>query len=52
MKKYTKSDLEAIICTQQENLTVIQDFLGIIKHQNELLRQANQRLRDQIAKME
>ncbi len=26
MKKYTKSDLEAIIGTQQENLTVIQDF--------------------------
>lgn len=46
--RYTKADLEQIVYTQLENLNAMNDLLSIIKHQNELLRNANKKLKDEI----
>ncbi len=46
--KYTKADLERIVHTQLENLNAIHDLLKIMKLQNELIENANKKLKDEI----
>ena len=46
--RYTKADLEQIVYTQLENLNAMNDLLRIMKHQNELLNQANEKLKNEI----
>ena len=48
MKTYTKADLEQIVMTQLENLNAMHDLLSIMKIQNELLHNANKKLKDEI----
>ena len=40
-RRYTKADLEEIVYLQLENLNAMHDLLSIMKHQNELLNNAN-----------
>lgn len=47
--RYTKADLEEIVCTQLENLNAVNDLLSIMKLQNELLNNANKKLKDEIS---
>jgi hypothetical protein len=47
--KYTKADLEKIVLTQLENLNGMNDLLSIMKVQNELIHNANKKLRDEIS---
>lgn len=49
MMKYTKADLEKIVFTQLENLNAMNDLLSIMKVQNELIPNANKKLRDEIS---
>lgn len=49
MMKYTKADLEKIVFTQLENLNGMNDLLSIMKVQNELIQNANKKLRDEIS---
>lgn len=49
MKRYTKADLEQIVYTQLENLNAMHDLLNIMKVQNELLHNANKKLKDEIS---
>ncbi|QMU64197.1 MAG: hypothetical protein GKR88_18455 [Flavobacteriaceae bacterium] len=49
MMKYTKADLERIVFTQLENLNAMNDLLSIMKVQNELIQNANKKLRDEIS---
>ena len=49
MKQYTKADLERIVMVQLENLSAIHDLLSIMKVQNELLHNANKKLKDETA---
>lgn len=44
-KKYKKADLEELVYLQLENLNAVHDLISIMKHQNELLEQANSRLK-------
>ncbi|WP_298516264.1 hypothetical protein [uncultured Kordia sp.] len=46
--KYTKADLEKVVYTQLENLNAIHDLLRIMKVQNELIENANKKLKDEI----
>ena len=46
--KYTKADLERIVYTQLDNLNAIHDLLKIMKLQNELIENANKKLKDEI----
>ncbi len=46
--KYTKADLEQIVYAQLENLNALHDLLSIMKHQNELIRNVNKKLKDEI----
>lgn len=46
--RYTKADLEQIVYTQLENLNAMHDLISIMKHQNELLKNANKKLKDEI----
>lgn len=48
MRRYTKADLEQIVYSQLENLNAIHDLLSIMKHQNELIENANKKLKDEI----
>ncbi|MCX2680941.1 hypothetical protein OOZ15_13390 [Galbibacter sp. EGI 63066] len=48
MKRYTKADLEALVYMQLENLNAMHDLLSIMKHQNELLHNANKKLKEEI----
>ncbi|QMU63360.1 MAG: hypothetical protein GKR88_03070 [Flavobacteriaceae bacterium] len=48
MSRYTKADLERIVSMQYENLNAIHDLLSIMKHQNELLTNANKKLSDEV----
>jgi len=48
-RTYTKSDLEQIVYTQLENLNAMHDLLNIMKVQNELLHNANKKLKDEIS---
>ena len=47
-KRYTKADLEEIIYNQLENLNAMHDLLGIMKLQNDLIQNINQKLREEI----
>ncbi len=49
MRTYTKADLEQIVMTQLENLNAMHDLLSIMKTQNELLHNANKKLKDEIS---
>lgn len=46
--KYTKADLERIVYTQLDNLNAIHDLLRIMKMQNELIENANKKLKDEV----
>ena len=48
-KRYTKADLEEIVSVQLENLNAMHDLLSIMKHQNELLNNANKKLKDEVS---
>ena len=48
-KRYTKSDLEEIVYIQLENLNAMHDLLSIMKVQNELINNANKKLKDEIS---
>mgnify|MGYP000278552421 CR=1 FL=1 len=50
MKKYTKAQLEALVCCQLENLNGMHDLLRIMKFQNELIQNINTSLREEIGK--
>lgn len=47
--RYTKSDLEQIVSVQLENLNAMHDLLNIMKHQNELLKKANKKLKNEVS---
>lgn len=47
--RYTKAQLEEIVYCQLENLNAMHDLLRIMKHQNELLENANKKLNDEIS---
>lgn len=49
MRTYTKADLEQIVMTQLENLNAMHDLLSIMKVQNELIHNANKKLKDEIS---
>lgn len=46
--RYTKADLEQIVGAQLENLNAMHDLLAIMKLQNELIENANKKLKDEI----
>jgi len=46
--RYTKAQLEQIVYTQLENLNAIHDLLRIMKVQNELIENANKKLKDEV----
>ena len=48
-RRYTKADLERIVTVQLENLNAMHDLISIMKHQNELLNNANKKLKDEIS---
>ncbi|NAS13679.1 hypothetical protein [Poritiphilus flavus] len=45
---YTKAELEQIVYRQLENLNAMNDLLQIMKLQNELIENANTKLKDEI----
>lgn len=47
--QYTKADLEELVSCQLENLNAMHDLLSIMKVQNELLNNANKKLKDEIS---
>ena len=47
-RRYTKADLEQIVCVQLENLNAMHDLLNIMKDQNELMNSANKKMKDEI----
>lgn len=47
--QYTKADLQELVSCQLENLNAIHDLLSIMKVQNELLHNANKKLKDEIS---
>ena len=47
-RRYTKADLDEIVYSQLENLDAMHDLLRIMKVQNELLDNANKKLRQEI----
>lgn len=49
MRQYTKADLEVLVSCQLENLNAMYDLLSIMKVQNELLHNANKKLKDEIS---
>lgn len=46
--KYTKADLEQVVSIQLDNLNAIHDLLRVMKLQNELIENANKKLKDEI----
>lgn len=46
--RYTKADLEEIVACQLENLNAMHDLLRIMKFQNDLLKNANKKLKEEI----
>jgi len=48
-RRYTKADLKQIVYSQLENLNAMHDLLNIMKVQNELLHNANKKLKDEIS---
>ena len=49
-RRYTKADLEEIVAMQYHNLNAIHDLISIMKHQNELVKNANKKLTEKTAK--
>lgn len=49
MRNYTKADLEELVYCQLENLNAMHDLLAIMKTQNELLHNANKKLKNEIS---
>ena len=47
-RTYTKSQLEELIYSQLENLNAMNDLISIMRHQNELLKNANKKLKEEI----
>ena len=47
--RYTKEQLEQIVFTQLENLNAMNDLLRIMKVQNEIIVNANKKLKDEIS---
>ena len=47
--KYTKADLEELVSHQLENLNAMHDLLNIMKVQNDLLENANKKLKNEIS---
>lgn len=47
--RYTKAQLEEIVFCQLENLDAMHDLLRIMKVQNELLKNANKKLSEEIS---
>lgn len=47
-RAYTKSQLEALIFSQLENLNEMNDLISMMCHQNELLKKANKKLKEEI----
>lgn len=47
-RRYTKADLERIVSAQLENLDAMHDLISIMQYQNELLDNANKKLKDEI----
>lgn len=47
-RAYTKSQLEALIFSQLENLNEMNDLISMMRHQNELLKRANKKLKEEI----
>lgn len=45
---YTKLQLEELIHSQLENLNAMNDLISIIRHQNDLLKNANKKLKEEI----
>ena len=48
-RRYTKADLQELVHLQLENLDAMHDLIRIMKHQNELLNNANKKLKDEIS---
>lgn len=48
-RTYTKSQLEELIFSQLENLNAMNDLISIMRHQNDLLKNANKKLKAEIA---
>ncbi len=46
--RYSKADLERIVSVQLENLNAVHDLLRIMKLQNELIENANKKLKDEV----
>ncbi|NER13500.1 hypothetical protein GWK08_08635 [Leptobacterium flavescens] len=46
--RYTKAELEEIVLIQLDNLNAMHDLLRIMKLQNELIENANKKLKDEI----
>lgn len=47
--RYTKADLEELVSIQLENLNAMHDLLSIMKVQNELIHNANKKLKEEIS---
>lgn len=45
---YTKLQLEELIYSQLENLNAMNDLISIMRHQNDLLKNANKKLKEEI----
>ncbi|CAI2765624.1 hypothetical protein ACHRVW_13495 [Flavobacterium collinsii] len=45
---YTKLQLEELIHSQLENLNAMNDLISIMRHQNDLLKNANKKLKEEI----
>ena len=46
--RYTKAELERVVYMQLDNLNAIHDLLCIMKLQNELIENANKKLKDEV----
>jgi len=47
-RTYTKADLEELVYRQLENLNAMNDLISIMRHQNDLLKNANKKLKEEI----
>ncbi len=48
-RAYTKADLEELVLCQLQNLNAMNDLISIMRFQNELLENANKRLKSEIS---
>ena len=49
VRTYTKADLEELVYCQLENLNAMNDLISIMRFQNELLENANKKLKAEIS---